>query len=52
MSCEVFKKRFLDEYFPDSIQYAKEVKFLQLMQGDMSVAEYSEKFKNLGRFHI
>jgi len=48
---ELFKKKFNVEYFPDSVRYAKEVEFLQLMQGDMSVSEYAEKFKHLGRFH-
>ena len=46
---ELFKKKFYTEYFPDSVRYAKEVEFLQLMQGDMSVSEYAEKFKHLGR---
>jgi len=27
---ETFKRRFLSEYFPDSVRYAKEVEFLQL----------------------
>ena len=46
-----FKKRFLSEYFPDSVRYAKEVEFLQLTQGNKSVAEYVEQFKHLGRFY-
>jgi len=33
------------------VRYAKEVEFLQLMQGEMSVSEYAKKFKHLGRFH-
>ena len=48
---ELFKKKFYAEFFLDSVRYAKEVEFLQLMQGDMSVSEYAEKFKHLGRFH-
>ena len=48
---ELFKKKFYVEYFPDSVRYAKEVEFLQLMQGDMSVPEYAERFKHLGRLH-
>ena len=48
---ELFKKKFYAEYFPDSVRYAKEVEFLQLMQGEMSVSEYAERFKHLGRFH-
>ncbi|XP_027931804.1 uncharacterized protein LOC114187692 [Vigna unguiculata] len=48
---EAFKRRFLSEFFPDSVRYAKEVKFLQLTQGNKSVAEYAERFKHLGRFY-
>ena len=48
---EAFKRSFLSEYFPDSVRYAKEVEFLQLTQGDKSVAEYAERFKHLGRFY-
>jgi len=48
---KAFKRKFLSEYFPDSVRYAKEVEFLQLVQGDKSVAEYAERFKHLGRFY-
>jgi len=48
---EVFRRKFLSEYFPDSVKYAKEVEFLQLTQGSKSVAEYAEKFKHLSRFY-
>jgi len=48
---EAFKRKFLSKYFPDSMRYAKEVKFLQLTQGDKSVAEYAERFKHLGHFY-
>ncbi|XP_027911473.1 uncharacterized protein LOC114170189 [Vigna unguiculata] len=49
---EAFLGRFLLEYFPDSVRYAKEVEFLQLTQGGKSVADYVEKFKHLNRFYI
>ncbi|XP_047148315.1 uncharacterized protein LOC124820623 [Vigna umbellata] len=46
ISWEVFKK-FYTEYFPDSVRFAKEVEFLQLVQGTMSVFEYADrKFEN------
>ena len=48
---ETFRERFLSEYFPDSIRYAKEVEFLQLTQGGKTVAEYAERFKHLSRFY-
>lgn len=47
---DLFEK-FYAEYFPDSVRYAKEVEFLQLMQGEISVSEYAKKFKHLGKFH-
>ena len=48
---EAFRGRFLSEYFPDSVRYAKEVEFLQLTQGGKSVTEYAEKFKHLSYFY-
>ena len=43
---EAFRGKFLSEYFPDSVRYAKEVEFLQLTQGGKSVTEDAEKFKH------
>ncbi|XP_047150213.1 uncharacterized protein LOC124822262 [Vigna umbellata] len=51
ISWEVFKSKFYEEYFPNSVQFAKEVEFLQLVQGGMSVSEYTNKFKHLVRFN-
>jgi len=48
---DVFRRKFLSEYFPNNIKYAKEVEFLQLTQGSKYVAEYAEKFKHLSRFY-
>jgi len=48
---EAFRGKFLSEYFPDSVRYAKEVEFLQLTQGEKSVADYTEKFMHLSRFY-
>ncbi|XP_027905839.1 uncharacterized protein LOC114165399, partial [Vigna unguiculata] len=48
---ETFRDRFLSEYFPDSIRYAKEVEFLQLTQGGKTVTEYADRFKHLSRFY-
>ena len=48
---EVFRERFLLEYFLESIRYAKEVEFLQLTQGRKTVMEYAERFKHLIRFY-
>ncbi|XP_027941229.1 uncharacterized protein LOC114195030 [Vigna unguiculata] len=48
---EDFSGKFLFEYFPDSMRYAKEVEFLQLTLESKSVAEYAEKFKHLSCFY-
>jgi len=48
---ESFRGKFLSEYFPDSVKYAKEVEFLQLTQGSKFVTEYAEKFKHLSHFY-
>ncbi|XP_017410663.2 uncharacterized protein LOC108322887 [Vigna angularis] len=32
---EIFKQKFYTEYFPDSVRFAKEVEFLQLVQGNI-----------------
>ncbi|XP_017413022.1 uncharacterized protein LOC108324592 [Vigna angularis] len=51
ISWEVFKHKFYTEYFSDSVRFAKEVEFLQLVQGNMLVLEYADQFKHLLRFH-
>jgi len=48
---EAFRGKFLFEYFPDNVRYAKEVEFLQLTQGTKFVADYAERFKHLSRFY-
>ncbi|XP_014490383.1 uncharacterized protein LOC106753105 [Vigna radiata var. radiata] len=48
---EVFKNKFYEEYFPNSVRFAKEVEFLQLVQGGMTVSEYANRFKQLMRFY-
>jgi len=48
---EAFRGKFLSEYFPDNVRYAKEVEFLQLTQGGKLVTKYTEKFKHLSRFY-
>ncbi|XP_047149449.1 uncharacterized protein LOC124821587, partial [Vigna umbellata] len=51
ISWEVFRSKFYEEYFPDSVRYAKEVEFLQLVQGGKSVSEYTNMFNHLLRFN-
>lgn len=47
----VMMKQLNVEYFPNFVRYAKDVEFIDLVQGSMSVVDYAKKFKNLGRFY-
>ncbi|KAL8088870.1 hypothetical protein AgCh_038582 [Apium graveolens] len=46
---ERFKELFLEKYFPQFVQDQMELKFLDLKQGNMSVADYESKFEELSR---
>ena len=43
---EGFKTAFLEKYFLADVRCKKEMEFLELKQGNMSVAEYASKFDN------
>ena len=45
-----FKTLFLDKYFYSTLRDQKEVEFLSLQQGNMTISEYVAKFENLARF--
>ena len=47
---EVFKTKFLKKYFPNDVRRTKEIEFMQLKQGNMSVGEYASKFEELGKY--
>ncbi|XP_016178552.1 uncharacterized protein LOC107621006 [Arachis ipaensis] len=47
---EVFQTTFYKKYFPESARKAKKMELMQLKQGSMSVAEYTNKFEELCRF--
>ncbi|XP_004516299.1 uncharacterized protein [Cicer arietinum] len=47
----VFKNMFLVKYFPGDIRNRKEMEFVKLEQGNMSVAEYAAKFEELSRHY-
>ena len=47
---ERFSKLFLDKYFPKYMESHMELKFLELKQNNLSVAEYEAKFMELSRF--
>ena len=47
---EAFKVRFLEKYFPEEEKDEEEKNFLSLVQGNMTVREYTTKFKRLSWF--
>jgi len=47
----VFKREFLDRYFPKDIREKNEIEFLDLKQGNMSLTEYAAKFVELAKFY-
>ncbi|KAF1863090.1 hypothetical protein Lal_00041077 [Lupinus albus] len=50
ISWSTFKAKFLHKYFPADLKRKKEMEFLRLEQGNMSVGEYAAKFEELARF--
>jgi hypothetical protein len=46
----VFRAEFLEKYFPEDIRSAKEIEFLELKQGSMTVAEYAARFEELVQY--
>ncbi|MCI92742.1 pol polyprotein, partial [Trifolium medium] len=42
---EIFKRKFLRKYFPADVKNKKVIEFMELKQGNISVAEYSAKFE-------
>jgi len=51
VSWENFKKRLLEKYFPDSAKHEREAEFLTLLQGNMTVQAYVNRFEYLARFY-
>nr|XP_017239592.1 PREDICTED: uncharacterized protein LOC108212378 [Daucus carota subsp. sativus] len=45
-----FVELFLEKYFPEHVQNQMELDFLELKQGDKSVAEYEARFVEMARF--
>ncbi|KAF1888803.1 hypothetical protein Lal_00036845 [Lupinus albus] len=50
ISWSTFKAKFLHKYFPTDLKRKKEMEFLWLEQGNMSVGEYAAKLEELARF--
>nr|KYP38781.1 Transposon Ty3-I Gag-Pol polyprotein [Cajanus cajan] len=47
---KVFRAKFFEKYFPNDVRRAKEIEFMQLKQGNMTVGEYASKFEELGKY--
>ncbi|RDY10151.1 hypothetical protein CR513_05372, partial [Mucuna pruriens] len=47
-----FKGIFLDKYFLEDARNKKEIEFLELKQGNMFMADYSTKLKELSRYFL
>lgn len=47
---ERFKTDFLEKYFLADVRCKKEIEFLELKQGGMSVAQYASKFEELMKY--
>ncbi|TMW94998.1 hypothetical protein EJD97_009503 [Solanum chilense] len=47
---KIFKKEFLDRFFPREMREAKVVEFINLRQGAMSMHDYSLKFIQLSKY--
>ena len=47
---ERFTELFLEKYFPRYMQNQMELKFFELKQENLTVAEYETKFTELARF--
>ena len=47
---DVFRTKFLEKYFPNDVRRAKEIEFMQLKQGSMTVGKYASKFEKLGKY--
>ena len=50
VTCEIFKKAFLDRFFPREFREAKVEKFINLRQGGMIVLDYYLKFKIFSKY--
>lgn len=48
---EIFRERFLRKYFPEDVRGKKEIEFLELKQGSMTVTEYAAKFVDLSKYY-
>ncbi|XP_050916491.1 uncharacterized protein LOC127131619 [Lathyrus oleraceus] len=48
---DVFRREFMRKYYPEDVRGKKEIEFLELKQGNMSVTNYAAKFVELSKFY-
>ena len=48
---DVFNMEFLRNYFPEHVLGKKEIKFLELKQGNLTVTEYASRFVELAKYY-
>ena len=46
-----FRRAFLRRYFPEDVRGRKEIEFLELKQGNLTVSEYATKFTELAKYY-
>ncbi|XP_050876161.1 uncharacterized protein LOC127079837 [Lathyrus oleraceus] len=47
----VFRRKFLRKYFSEDVRGKKNIEFLELKQGNLSVTEYAARFMELAKFY-
>ncbi|XP_058741117.1 uncharacterized protein LOC131613465 [Vicia villosa] len=47
----VFRREFLRRYYPKDVREKKDIEFLELKQGNLSVTEYAASFVELAKFY-
>ncbi|XP_050918381.1 uncharacterized protein LOC127135791 [Lathyrus oleraceus] len=47
----ILRDAFLEKYFPANVRSKKEIEFLELKQGNMTVVDYAAKFEEFSRFY-
>ena len=50
MTWAIFQERLLEKYFSQAKKNKKEKEFIKIVQGNMTVREYTTQFKRLSRF--
>ena len=50
MTWTVFKKKFLEKYFPTTEKHQKEWEFMNLNQSNKLIQEYTSQFERMSHF--